>query len=86
MTFLCRPRDMKTISLVSISLKQGGKAYSLPEKLAYYRKENGSLTSNTWKSMTWTWQVYRKSQNLSLLSAGFYMVYYIIRGMRKHCF
>lgn len=64
-------------------LKQGGKAYSLPEELAYYWKEGGSLTSNKWKSLTWTWQVYRKSQKLSLLSAGFYMAYYIISGMRK---
>lgn len=86
MTFLCRPRDMKTISLVSISLKQGSQAYSLPEKLAYYRKESGSLTSNKWESLTWAWQVYRKSQKLSFLSAGFIWPTIIIRGMRKHYF
>lgn len=65
-------------------LKRGGKAYSLLKELAYYRKENGSLTSNKWKSLIWTWQVYRKSQKLSLVSASFYMAYYIIRGMKKH--
>lgn len=65
-------------------LKQGGKAYSLPKELAYYRKENGSLTSNKWKSLTWTWQVYRKSQNLNVLQSSLYMSYYIYHGVIKH--
>ena len=65
-------------------LKRGGKAYSLPKELAYYRKENGSLTSNKWKSLTWTWQVYRKSQNLNVLQSSLYMSYYIYHGVIKH--
>lgn len=65
-------------------LKRGGKAYSLPKELAYYRKENGSLTSNKWKSLTWTWQVYRKSQNLNVLQSSLYMAYYIYSGLFKH--
>ena len=64
-------------------LKRGGKAYSLPKELAYYRKENGSLTSNKWKSLTWTWQVYRKSQNLNVLQSSLYMSYYIYHGVIK---
>lgn len=67
-------------------LKRGGKAYSLPKELAYYRKENGSLTSNKWKSLIWTWQVYRKSQKLSLLMTSWYMIYYIVEGIHKHYF
>lgn len=65
-------------------LKQGYKAYSISKELAYYRKGNGSLTSNKWKSLIWTWNVYRKSQKLSLLSAGWYMYSYILGGIRKH--
>lgn len=65
-------------------LKQGWQAYSLPKELAYYRKENGSLTSNKWKSLIWTWRVYRQSQELSLLFAGWYMICYIMSGIRKH--
>ena len=61
-------------------------AFSLPKELAYYRKEKGSLTSNKWKSLTWTWQVYRKNQKLSLFMALFYMIYYIIEGIYKHYF
>lgn len=65
-------------------LKQGYKAYSLSKELAYYRKGNDSLTSNKWKSLIWTWNVYRKSQELSLLSAGWYMICYIVGGISKH--
>lgn len=65
-------------------LKQGGKAYSLPKELAYYRKEKGSLTSNKWKSLIWTWKVYRKSQKLSLILSAYYLGYYIINGFKKH--
>ena len=65
-------------------LKQGWKAYSLPVVLAEYRKGNGSLTSNKWKSLLWTWKVYRDSQHLSLLRSGFCMAFYIFNGVRKH--
>ncbi len=65
-------------------LKKGGKAYSLPEELAYYRIGTNTLTSNKWKSLIWTWQVYRKSQQLSLLVASFCMAYYIYSGLFKH--
>lgn len=65
-------------------LKQGWKAYSLPKELAYYRKSSGSLTSNKWKSLIWTWRVYRESQKLDLLETGKYMIYYIYYGFLKH--
>lgn len=65
-------------------LKQGWKAYSLPKELAYYRKGDDSLTSNKWKSLIWTWRVYRESQKLDLLETGKYMIYYIMSGIRKH--
>lgn len=65
-------------------LKQGWKAYSLPKELAYYRKGDGSLTSNKWKSLVWTWRVYRESQDLSLLAASWYMACYIVGGIKKH--
>ena len=64
--------------------KQGWKAYSLPNELAYYRKGDGSLTSNKWKSLVWTWKVYRESQNLNFIQSSMYMGYYIYQGMLKH--
>lgn len=65
-------------------LKQGWKAFSLPVVLAEYRKGNGSLTSNKWKSLLWTWRVYRDSQHLSLIQSGFCMAFYICNGLLKH--
>lgn len=65
-------------------LKSGQKAYSLPKVLAYYREEKTSMTGNKWKSMMWTWNVYRKSQCLSVVASSYYMLFYILAGLRKH--
>lgn len=65
-------------------LKPGRCAYSLHEDLARYRKSNTSLTANKWESLQWTWEVYRKTQHLSLLESAYYFSIYAIRGLRKH--
>lgn len=65
-------------------LKQGGRAYSLPISLAAYRKGKGSLTNNKWKSLVWTWKVYRNSQQLSLVRSGICMFFYVYYGLLKH--
>lgn len=65
-------------------LKQGWTAYSLPLVLAAYRKEKGSLTSNKWKSLLWTWKVYRDSQHLSLFRSAICLFFYVYYGIRKH--
>lgn len=60
-------------------------AYGIPKTLALYRVGNSnSLSSNKMKSMLWTWNVYRKSQNLSIASSLYYMLFYIIKGIFKH--
>lgn len=60
------------------------RAYALGEDLARYRISDESLSGNKKKSLQWTWNVYRKSQGLSLLKAGFYFGYYIYHGIKKH--
>lgn len=65
-------------------LKQGWTAYSLPLVLAEYRKGKETLTSNKWKSLLWTWKVYRDSQHLSLIRSGYCMAFYICNGLLKH--
>lgn len=67
-------------------LKEGIKAYSLPQDLARYRMSKKSLSGNKKKSLIWTWKVYRESQNLSLLAASWYMACYIVGGIKKHYF
>lgn len=65
-------------------MKSGMRAFGLHEDLARYRKSSNSLSGNKWKSLQWTWQVYRKSQRLSILKSIYYFVYYIVRGIKKH--
>lgn len=60
-------------------------AYGISKVLALYRVGNGSsLSSNKLKSMVWTWNVYRKSQSLSIISSFYYILFYIIKGIIKH--
>lgn len=60
-------------------------AYGIPKVLALYRVGNSnSLSGNKLKSLIWTWNVYKKSQNLSIVSSFYYMLFYIIRGIIKH--
>lgn len=65
-------------------LKKGGRAYSLHEDLARYRKSPASLTANKWKSLQWTWVVYRTTQKLPLLKSIYCLFIYVIRGLKKH--
>lgn len=65
-------------------LKKGFCAYGLKEDLARYRVSAESLSGNKFKSMMWTWTVYRKNQNLSLIKSCYYFCHYIINGLRKH--
>ena len=65
-------------------LKEGGKAYSFPYDLARYRVSVTSLSGNKKKSLLWTWSVYRRSQGLSLVSALWCTICYIIGGIKKH--
>lgn len=65
-------------------LKRYKYAYGLNEDLARYRKNLNSLTSNKFKSLQWTWNVYRKSENLSLMKSSYYFCHYILKGLNKH--
>lgn len=46
---------------------EGINAYGINRNLAQYRKTNSSLSSNKFKVIRWTWDIYRKNQNLSFL-------------------
>lgn len=63
--------------------QRGFEIYGLQEDLARYRESEASLTSNKWRSLQWTWQVYRESQRLSIRRSLYYMIYYVIKGLQK---
>ena len=65
-------------------LKTGHRAYGLHEDLARYRKSSKSLTGNKFRSLKWTWDVYRKSQELSRKQSLKSMCYYMFKGLKKH--
>lgn len=73
------------ITWLNILCEYHQKAYSLPEDLARYRLSDKSLSGDKKKSLVWTWKVYRESQHLSILEATYYLAFYIVLGIRKHC-
>ena len=65
-------------------LRTGRKAYGLHKDLARYRKSAKSLTGNKWKSLRWTWDVYRVEQKISWCDAVKNICFYVIKGIKKH--
>lgn len=66
-------------------LKQGITAYGIQESFALYRTGNSkSISGNKIQSALWTWKVYRESQMLSVVKSIYYMLFYVVNGLRKH--
>lgn len=63
--------------------KEGNNIYGLKEDLARYRVLDKSVSSNKWKSIKWTWDVYRKSQKLSIAKSIYYFWFYMFQGITK---
>ena len=59
-------------------------AYGFNEVLGTYRIGKKSISSNKLKSAVWNWNVYRKSQGLTLFQSIYYMYFYIINGLKKY--
>ena len=66
-------------------LKQGITAYGIQESLELYRTGNSkSISGNKMQSALWTWKVYRESQKLSVVKSMYYMLFYMVTGLKKH--
>lgn len=65
---------LKTISL----------AYGLNEVLMFYRISSTSISANKIKAATYTWNIFRKVEKLSLLKSTFYFISYALQGFRKY--
>lgn len=60
-------------------------AYGIPKILALYRVgNNNSLSGNKLKSMLWTWNVYKKSQNLSFFCSLKCFFGYLVVNFKKY--
>ena len=56
-------------------------AYGIKEILASYRKTNNSLSGNKFKSAIWTWNIYRKKENLNIFKCIYCFFNYAIKSM-----
>lgn len=67
-------------------VKNGVEAFGINKSLALYRKANNSLSSNKFKAIKWTWNIYRKNQQLNLLNSltclGMYMVNILLKYVK----
>lgn len=60
-------------------------AYGLQQDLGRYRVDNKvSISANKFRSVIWTWKVYRESQKLNFMQSIYYMCFYIRLGVAKH--
>ncbi|WP_242035121.1 glycosyltransferase family 2 protein [Mesobacillus harenae] len=64
-------------------LKRGHIAYGIDEPLAYYRKVEGSISSNKIKTAKRNWKVYREIEGLPLPKAIYCFCGYAYNALRK---
>ncbi len=76
-------RARQDLALWLLILKRGFKAYGLQQSLAMYRIVPGSVSSNKVNMIKKNWYVYRKIENLNVLSAGWYIFNYALNALKK---
>lgn len=65
-------------------LREGGMAFGLNESLAYYRKLEGSISSNKWKAVKRHWKNCRELEHISFFKCCYYFIFYIGNALKKH--
>lgn len=61
-------------------LREGYTARGLNENLAIYRRPKKSLSSNKFKAVTRIWNLYRKQEQLSVISSAWYFGFWALRA------
>jgi len=62
-------------------LKRGHIAYGIPHDLARYRVTTSSVSSDKRRSASWTWNIYRRVEGLSLLKSAWCFLHYTARAI-----
>ncbi len=65
-------------------LKKGYLAYNVSEVLAFYRVGRKSLSSNKLKALSWTWNIYRREEGLSIVKSVYLFIQYVFRATFKY--
>lgn len=63
--------------------KRGVTGYGLQKTLAKYRLRTGSISSNKFNTMLYTWDLYRKVEKLSVISSLWYISRHLITASIK---
>jgi teichuronic acid biosynthesis glycosyltransferase TuaG len=64
-------------------LRNGGRAAGLNEPLTWYRKTEGSISSNKIKALQRTWDTYRNYEKLTWLRAVYFFSFYVVNAMKR---
>ncbi len=61
-------------------------AYGIDEALTQYRKTNGSLSSNKFKSIKQVFTIQRNQENIGIFKASYNTIFFVINAFIKHFF
>ena len=62
-------------------LKRGHVAYGISQDLARYRVTSSSVSSDKRRSASWTWNIYRRVEGLSLVKSAWCFLHYTARAI-----
>ena len=62
-------------------LKRGHIAYGIPQDLARYRVTSSSVSSDKRQAASWTWNIYRRVEGLSLIKSAWCFLNYTARAI-----
>lgn len=64
-------------------LKTGVEAYGLNENLSIYRRSTGTLSSNKFKALKRTWDLYRDAEHLNIFYSLYNFLWYCFNAARR---
>lgn len=64
-------------------LKKGYKAYGLNEILSYYRRSDGTLSSDKVEAIKRIWNLYRNYENLNFIYSFYNFIFYAFNAVRR---
>lgn len=64
-------------------LREGRLAYGLDENLVRYRRAGKSLSSNKLEAVRRIWNLYRKAENMGILSSAYHFCFWAVRAVKR---
>lgn len=64
-------------------LKSGYLAYGLNEKLSYYRRTKGTLSSNKFEAIKRIWNLYRNQEKLNIFYSFYNFCFYALNAVKR---